>query len=154
MRQFKLLRGESFLLENHDTHLTAHTINHVTMFGTSSLNEPNIESNNEMQRWYNERFYNESMQLSVESAQRRTEQRQLELRQIEENAQRIFINDTRITYKLTLWNRLKTWWKYSMNKDEKLNFCLLMGLLFAIFSMLGYIVYVDIMITEQISKMK
>ena len=133
MKQFKLLRGESSSLENHDTRLTAHTINHFETYSTSSFNEISEERMLELTRAFNGGN---------------------NFRNIDIVDQRLFVNDTRIGYKLTLWNRLKTWWKYSMNKEEKLNFCLLIGLLFAIFSMLGYIVYADRIITEQISKMK
>lgn len=155
IKKFKFLRSEGTSTEYYDSSLTVHIPNHVIMFsGTSSLYVPNIESNNEMERWYAERYYNESMQLSIEAAQRRTEQRQLELRQIEENAQRIFVNDTKIKYKLTPWTRFKTWWKYSLTNEGKISFCLFMGLLFVIFSMLIYMTWSYGTITEQISKMK
>lgn len=125
MKQFKLLRGESSLSEYYDDTLTVDTTNHIAMFGTASL--PDEE------RLSNTLYYHPT---------------------IGSNNERIFINDTRIQYKLTLWNRLKTWWKYSMSREEKINFCLLIALLFSIFSMLGYITYAHGVITEQVSKLK
>ena len=142
IKKFKLLRGQSESLEHYDSHLTANTINHIMYFGTSSLNEPRINSNNEMERWYAENEYNERLRREILSAR------------VPENNDRIFVNDTKLKYNLTIWKRIKTWWMYSMNKEEKINFCILIALLFAIFSMLGYMAYAHNVITEQVSKIK
>lgn len=142
IKKFKLLRGQSELSEHYDSHLTAHTTNHITLFGTSSLNEPRIDSSNEMERWYAENVYNNILRREILSAR------------VPENNDRIFVNDTKLKYNLTIWKRIKTWWMYSMNKEEKINFCILIALLFAIFSMLGYMAYAHNLITEQVSKIK
>ena len=142
IKKFKLLRGQIESPENYDSHLTANTINRTTYFGTSSLNEPRIDSNNEMERWYAEYAHNERLRIEILSTQ------------LPENNERIFVNDVKLKYNLTIWKRLKTWWMYSMNKEEKINFCLLITLLIAIFSMLGYISYAHGLISEQINKLK
>lgn len=133
MKQFKLLRGESSSSEYYDTLLTADTRNYIETYSTASLNEVSEERMLEFTRRFN--GGNNINNINVVD-------------------ERIFINDTRIQYRLTLWNRLKTWWKYSMNKEEKINFCMLIVLLVAIFSMLGYITYAHNIISEQISKLK
>jgi hypothetical protein len=142
IKKFKLLRGQSKSPENYNSHLTAYTTNHITYFGTSSLNEPRIDSNNEMERWYAENVYNDRLRREILSTR------------VPENDDKIFVNDVKLKYNLTIWNRIKTWWKYSMNKEEKINFCLLITLLIAIFSMLGYISYAHGILSEQLSKLK
>ena len=142
IKKFKLLRGQSESPEYYHRDLTRGTTNHITYFGTSSLNEPRIDSNNEMERWYAENVYNDIVRREILSTR------------VPESNDRIFVNDVKLKYNLTIWNRIKTWWKYSMNKEEKINFCLLITLLIAIFSMLGYISYAHGIISEQISKLK
>ena len=142
IKKFKLLRGQSESPEYYHRDLTINTTNHITFFGTSSLNEPRIDSNNEMERWYAENMNNDILRREILSTQ------------VPENYDRIFVNDVKLKYNLTIWNRIKTWWKYSMNKEEKINFCLLIVLLFAIFSMLGYISYAHGIMSEQLSKLK
>ena len=87
-KKFKFFRGEGKSSEHYDSQLTAHTINYISMFATSSMNEPNFHSNNEMERWYEEHPY---------------ERNHLEV----EDRVKLFQATTTITVNPTLWTKVK-----------------------------------------------
>jgi len=64
-KKFKFFRGEGKSSEHYDSQLTAHTINHISHYVGISSNLSISESNDEMERRYNEQLY-EQNPLEVE----------------------------------------------------------------------------------------